>query len=466
MENNKPKKKKFRVPHTYVILVLLVFIISVLSYIVPASNYDMMEVAGREVVDPNTFHYVDATPVSPLQFLTAFPRGLQEAAQISFFIFILGGAFEMINATQAMEVGVSNLAKKLQNVPHLIVPVMVIIFSLMGGTIGMSEETIIFVPIGIMLARGLGYDAMVGASMIFLGAACGFNSGFMNPFTVGVAQGIAEVPIFSGIGLRLIIWIVFNAVTIWYILRYAKKVKEDPSQSIVRDLEEKERHKVMDINNIPEFTTVHKLVLTVFVLGLILIIYGVTNWDFYIDEISAIFLGMAIIASIIGRINPNDMATNFIRGAADIATGALVVGIARAILVVMNDGQILYTIVHGISNIIQFLPKSLAAVMMFLFQLVLNFFIPSGSGQAAATMPIMVPLADLLGITRQTAVLAFHLGDGISNSIIPTGGSLLAAISVANIKYEEWAKFAGKIVGIWVIIGVIFSIIAVAINYA
>src|SRR5699024_10447384 len=163
-----------------------------------------------------------------------------------------------------------------------------------GGTIGMSEETIIFVPVGIMLARGLGYDAMVGASMIFLGAACGFNSGFMNPFTVGVAQGIAEVPIFSGIGLRLIIWIVFNAVTIWYMLIYAKKVKEGPSQSSVRDLEEKARHKVMDINNIPEFTTVHKLVLTVFVLGLILIFYGVTNWDFYIDEISAIFLGMAI----------------------------------------------------------------------------------------------------------------------------------------------------------------------------
>ncbi|MDO5037775.1 MAG: Na+/H+ antiporter NhaC family protein [Tissierellia bacterium] len=459
------KASKPRVPHTYVILIGLMILISILSYIVPASNYDMMEINGREVVDASTFHYVDSTPVSPLQMLTSVPRGLVESAEIVFFIFILGGSFHIINSTGALEAGIAALSKRLKNAPHLMIPVFVFLFSILGGTIGMSEETIIFVPIGIALARSLGFDAMVGTSIVFLGAAVGFNSGFMNPFTVGVAQSIAELPTFSGIGLRLVVWAVFNVATMAYIIRYANRVRKNPESSIVRKLELREQDLGGQVDTDLVLTTTHKIVLLAFIAALAFIIYGVFEKGFYIIEIAALFLGLGILSGLIARINPSDMAKTFIQGASEIASGALVVGIARSILVVLNDGQILYTIVNGVSQGIAFLPQSIASVGMFIFQLCLNFFIPSGSGQAAATMPIMVPLADILGITRQTAVLAFHLGDGISNSIIPTGGSLLAALSVAKIDYEDWVKFAWPIVGIWVIIGAVFAAVATLIGY-
>lgn len=461
------KKKGFRkVPHTYVILFSLVLIISILTWILPASTYDMVELeSGRKVVDPATFHYIDKTPVGPLKFLMAFPEGMQQAAEIVFFIFILGGAFEIINKTGTMEVGVSNLAKSLGSRGTLLIPGIIFVFSILGGTIGMAEETIIFIPIGVALARSLGFDALVGMAIVTLGSAVGFNSGFMNPFTVGVAQGIAGLPPFSGIGLRLVVWGVFFITAVVYVTRYAVKVRDNPELSIVKDLEEKEKHMVLDLDKIEKMTSVHWMVTVIFVAAIALIVYGVFKLDFYITEIAAIFLGMALISGIIGRLSPNEMATAFIEGAKGIAMGALVVGIARAILVVMNDGNILYTIVHGISNVITLVPKQIAAVLMFIFQLFLNFFIPSGSGQAATTMPIMAPLADILGITKQTAVLAFHLGDGISNQIIPTGGSLLAALSVANIDYEKWVKFVWPLILIFSILACIFTAVATAINY-
>lgn len=460
------KKQRSKIPHTYVILFLLIVIISVLSYIIPASSYDMVEVGDRMVVDPDSFQYIESTPVGLIEFLTAIPRGLDEAAGIVFFIFILGGSFNIIEKTGTMEVGVSQIADKLKDKPNIMIPVFIIGFSILGGTIGMSEETIIFIPMAIILSRNLGFDAMVGTAIVFLGAAVGFVSGFMNSFTVGVAQSIAQLPTFSGMWYRLIIWAVFNVMTIWYVLRYATKVRNNPEESIVRGLELKERAVNVDEIQIQEMTKVQKIISLLFVITIGLLMYGVFQHDFYITEIAALFLALAIISGLVDRMSPNEIAKNFIEGAAGITTGALVVGIARGVLVVLNDGQILYTIVHGISTAISALPASLAAVLMFVFQSFLNFFIPSGSGQAATTMPIMVPLADIVGVTRQTAVLAFQLGDGISNSIIPTGGSLLAALSVANIDYEDWAKFAWPLILIWSAVGAVFVFIATLINYA
>lgn len=460
------KKKRVKVPHTYVILVTITIIIAILSYIIPASTYDTIEVGERTVVDPSTYHYVEQSPVSIMQLLTSVPRGLQEAAEISFFIFILGGSFAIITKTGALEIGVGALAKKLEGYPSLIVPVFIILFSVLGGTVGLSEECIIFIPIGVLLARSLGYDAMVGTAIIFLGAAVGFNSGFMNPFTVGVAQSIAELPLFSAMWYRLIIWAVFNVATIYMVLRYAKKVRKDPSSSYCLELEKQEAGEIQKLENVGEITKVHIIVIILFLIAIGLVVYGVINWGFYINEIVGIFLGLGIICGFVAKMGPSKMAVTFIEGAKEMAMGALVVGVARSILVVLNDGQILYTIVHAVSQLIQLVPKSISAVFMFLFQLVLNFFIPSGSGQAAATMPIMTPLSDIVGISRQTAVLAFHLGDGISNSIIPTGGSLLASLSVAKIDYEKWVKFVWPIILVWVIIACIFTGIAASIHLA
>ena len=250
------------------------------------------------------------------------------------------------------------------------------------------------------------------------------------------------------------------------VLRYAKKVRKDPSSSYCLELEKQEAGEIQKLENVGEITKVHIIVIILFLIAIGLVVYGVINWGFYINEIVGIFLGLGIICGFVAKMGPSQMAVTFIEGAKEMAMGALVVGVARSILVVLNDGQILYTIVHAVSQLIQLVPKSISAVFMFLFQLVLNFFIPSGSGQAAATMPIMTPLSDIVGISRQTAVLAFHLGDGISNSIIPTGGSLLASLSVAKIDYEKWVKFVWPIILVWVIIACIFTGIAASIHLA
>ena len=390
---------------------------------------------------------------------------MEAAAQIVFFIFVVGGSFQIITATGTIEAGIGIMAKKLNGKEKLMIPIFMVIFGLGGATFGMAEETIVFVPIGIALARALGFDAITGTAMITLGAACGFNSGFMNPFTVGVAQGIAELPLFSGIGLRIVIFIVLLIITAIYLIRYAEKVKKDPSASVVAKLEKEESGKRIDLSNVPEMNIRHKIILLTIVAGFAVIITGVFKYGWYIVEIGSTFLAMGIISGLIGGLGPSKIASEFVVGAKSIAFGALVVGVARGILIVMTDGLIIDTIVYGLANAIKALPKSLSVIGMYIVQVVINFFIPSGSGQASATMPIMVPLSDLLGITRQTAVMAFQFGDGFTNSIIPTSAALMGYLSMGNVPYEKWFKFIWPLMLIWIGTGMVFLIIANAISY-
>lgn len=464
---NLSKKKKFKIPHTYVILFLMIVIMAICTYIIPAGQFERVEEinTGRSVVDPASFHYVEQSPVNFFDVFYSVPSGMKAAAEIIFLIFIVGGSFQIIAATGAVEAGVCKAALSLRGKEKIIIPMFVLIFSILGGSIGMAEETIVFIPIGIALARALGYDALVGSSMIILGACCGFSSGFLNPFTVGVAQGIAELPLFSGIGLRLIVWAVMITVTSIYILRYAKKVKEDPSISIVRQLEIDEEDSNIDLSNIKPMTINHVLVMLTFVIGLGAMIYGIFKLGWYLMEISTIFLMIGIFGGLIGKLDPSEMAKQFVIGAKEIVFGALVVGVARGILIVMQDGMIIDSIVSALGNVILGLPKTVAAVAMMLVQVIINFFIPSGSGQAAATMPIMAPLADFIGLTRQTAVLGYQFGDGFTNSIIPTSAALMGNLSMAKIPYEKWVKYVAPIIGIWLFIGATFMIIATIMNY-
>lgn len=461
------KKKLIKVPHTYVILFSVIIIMSILTYVIPAGQFDRVQDpnTGRTVVDGNSFHYVDPNPIKPFEVIQAVPRGMEAAAQIIFFIFVVGGSFQIITATGTIEAGIGIMAKKLNGKEKLMIPIFMVIFGLGGATFGMAEETIVFVPIGIALARALGFDAITGTAMITLGAACGFNSGFMNPFTVGVAQGIAELPLFSGIGLRIVIFIVLLVITAIYLIRYAEKVKKDPSASVVAELEKEESGKRIDLSNVPEMNIRHKIILLTIVAGFAVIITGVFKYGWYIVEIGSTFLAMGIISGLIGGLGPSKIASEFVVGAKSIAFGALVVGVARGILIVMTDGLIIDTIVYGLANAIKALPKSLSVIGMYIVQVVINFFIPSGSGQASATMPIMVPLSDLLGITRQTAVMAFQFGDGFTNSIIPTSAALMGYLSMGNVPYEKWFKFIWPLMLIWIGTGMVFLIIANAISY-
>jgi len=465
MVNNK-KKKKLAIPHTYVILFAMILLMAVLTYIIPAGQYQKIEgPSGRMVVDPASFEYVEKNPAKIFDIFKAFPKGLAAAQSIVFFIFMVGGSFNIVNQTGAIEAGISKIAVGLKGKEILMIPIIVFIFSVGGGTIGMAEEAIVFVPIGIALARALGYDAIVGMAIVTMGAAAGFTAGFMNPFTVGVAQGIAEIPLFSGIGLRLVIWVVTLVMVIAYIFRYGNKVKADPKLSIVYELELQEKDNVIDLNNVMQLTTRHILVLLVFGIGMVTLIFGVFKFGWYITEIAAIFLAIGIISGVVSGMNINDVAKHFIIGAKDMAMGALVVGLARGILVIMESGMIIDTVVQGMAAGITMLPKAVSAVGMLLVQSFLNLIIPSGSGLAATTMPIMTPLSDVVGITRQTAVLAYQFGDGITNSIVPTSGVLLANLSISKIKYEEWFKFIWPLMLIWTLVGAVFMVIATVINY-
>lgn len=463
----KSNKPKFKMPHTYVILFSIILVASIASYIVPAGHFDTIvhEVTGKNIVDPDTFQFVEQSPISFFDIFKSIPKGMKAGSSIIFFIFIVGGAFEMLTDTGAIEAGINRTVKNLAGREVLMIPVFVLIFGLGGATFGMAEETLIFVPIGIMLARKMGYDALVGTGMVTLGAAVGFNSGFMNPFTVGVAQGIAELPLFSGITLRISAYAIFYIITVLFLMNYAKKVKADPKSSLVYDLELNEKHKHQNIGKLRDMTSKDALVLTVLFGGLLVIAYGVMKFGWYITEIAAAFIIIGMVGGLIGGKKPSQLADSFVKGAKGLVFGALVVGVARGILVVLQDGQIIDTLIYALSSLIKTLPSSVTAVGMFITQIVINFFIPSGSGQAAATMPIMVPLSDIVGVTRQTAVLAYQFGDGFTNSIIPTSSVLMAYLSIANIPYNKWVRFVYPLILIWVIAGCTFIIFANATTY-
>lgn len=461
------KKKKFTVPHVYILLLLMILIFSLLSYIVPAGTYDMMTIVDnpetgheREVVNPDSFSYVESTPVTLLQFLTAVPRGLQETAQIIFFIFIVGGAMAVVNETKAIEAGMGRLIKNLKSKSWIIIPVAMFFFSICGSVFGMAEETLPFIPIFVGLMIAAGYDSITGTAVVFCGAGAGFAGAFINPFTIQVAQGIAQVEILSGMGFRVVMYICMLILTVAFVLRYASKVKKDPTLSLMHE-DDIKREDVVDLEALPEFDGRRKAILIVFVIAIIFLVYAVVTWGWYMDEIAALFFVMSWIVALIDKnLGFNSYAETLGKGMADVAGGALVVGFARGILVVMTDGNILHTILHSCAGFLEKLPSMVSAVGMYIFQCLLNFIVPSGSGQAAVSMPIMAPLSDLVGVTRQTACIAFQLGDGISNIFTPTSGYFMAGLALAKIPWAKWAKWILPLIGLQYLLGAVFVVVA------
>ena len=460
------EKKKFVVPHVYILLLILILIFSILSYIVPANVYDYHDVvvnpdtgATRSVVDPDTYHAVEQTPVSLLQFLTAVPRGMQESAQIIFFIFIVGGAMTVLQETKAIEAGMGRMIKAMKDKTLLLIPIIMFLFSLCGSVFGMAEETIPFIPIFVSLMIAAGFDSITGVAVVLCGAGAGFAGAFINPFTIQVAQGIAELPLLSGMTFRIVMYICMVVLMVAMVMRYAMRVRKNPELSCMHEFD-KTREDVADLDALPAFGGKEKAILIVFLAAIVLLVYGVIKMGWYMDEIAALFLGMSMIVAAIGGLGFNGYANALSKGMADIAGGALVVGFARGILVVMNDGNILYTILHGAASLLNGLPAMVSAAGMYVFQCLLNFIVPSGSGQAAVSMPIMAPLADLVGVTRQTACIAFQLGDGISNIFTPTSGYFMAGLALAKVPWSKWAKWFIPILGLQYLLGLIFVLVA------
>lgn len=464
-ENVIQPKKKWKTPHTFVILVAIILIAAAATYFVPAGEFNRYEdkTTGKTLVEAGSYHTIASKPINPLKIPVAIYTGIVDSAPILTFMLIIGGAFQIITSTGALTALCKKLSKTFSKKKYFVIPVFLTIFSIFGFTMGMSSEVMIFVPIGITLAMLLGLDKVTGTAMIALGAAIGFTAGILNPFNVGVAQDIAELPLFSGMGYRIFILIVLLAATSAYIICYAKKVASNPKNSIIYGIKEDQEYTFDDVSDTMSKRQIRVLVIMVACFGIL--IYGLSKLGWYFEEMSALFIFMGIICGFVNGYGPSRIAKEFGEGAKGIVVGCLIIGIARTVEVILSDASILDTIVYGIVNIVGVLPNSIKAVGMFLCQSLINCVIVSGTGQAAVTMPLMVPVSDLVGISRQTAVLAFQLGDGFSNSVLPMSSSLMGYLAVSKIPYSKWLKFMLPLFGIWTALGCLFMLGALMIGY-
>lgn len=501
------KKKTFQMPHTYIIIFLVICAAALMTLFIPLGTYQEKEITymqdgvekTKTVLDPDSFEYVldengnKVTKAAPLWGTEDFGgqgilnfvfEGLTvgdkngTAVGIIAFILVVGGAFGIVLRTGAVDAGIMRVISLAKGREILLIPVLITLFSLGGAVFGMGEEALPFVMILVPMFVAMGYDAVVGVVCSYVATQIGFGTSWMNPFSLAVAQGIAGIPVMSGAAFRIGLWVFFTGLAIVFTMRYAAKIKKNPRLSVAYESDAYYRNEFSaeGRENLP-FTLGHKLVLLTLLATIIWTIWGVLAKGYYIPEIASQFFVMGFVAGIIGvvfKLNGmelNDIAKSFDKGAADLLGAALCVGMAQGIILVLGgtsatDGTVLNTILHIIGESMKGLPPMVSAWLMYVFQSVFNFFVVSGSGQAALTMPIMAPLADIVGVSRQTAVLAFQLGDAFTNFIVPTSGCLLGALAAARLEWGQWAKFQIKFQALLFVFASAAVILAVMIGFA
>jgi uncharacterized ion transporter superfamily protein YfcC len=435
-------------PDVFVIAFTLILLAAAATWILPGGAYQRQKenVSGtqREIVLPGTYHVEPSNPQLGAIFLAPM-RGFLRMGAIIGLIFIVGGAFNILNDTGAIAAGIHQLVKLLGHRSYLIIPIVMTVFSFFGGAYGMAEEAIPFALIFVPMALALGYDSIVGVCLSFVAAGVGFSAGFLNPFTVQISQAIAGVPLGSGIYYRILVWIIATTLAIVWVMVYAARVKADPTRSIMYDLDRQRREEIgkADAEQVV-FTWRHGLCLLVLLGAVVGLIVGSTMYKWYMVEFAGLFFAMGVLAGLAAGIGPNKLAKSFITGAKDLGGAALIVAFAGGIVVILEDGHILDTILYGMASVTSHFGGVLAAQAMYVLQFILNFFIPSGSTKAVLTMPLLAPLADLSGITRQTLVLAYQLGAGFNSMILPTSAVTVGTLALAKIPYERWVKWNWK----------------------
>ncbi|MFQ3545559.1 TIGR00366 family protein [Halobacillus rhizosphaerae] len=456
------KKRRWEMPDTYVILFAVLLLAVIATYLVPSGAFERETIDGVERVIPGTFSSVDGSPAGFMDIFLALQEGMVQSAGLIFLVLFAGGAFEVVERSGAIKGGILRAVHKTRGKEFLLITVVSTLFAI-GGAVGVIANAIIpFVAIGVIIARALKLDAIVAVSITFGATFAGFNVGFLNPYTVGIAQSLADIPLFSGMLFRIIAFIVIVGITIFYTWSYAKKLLKDPSKSLIGVLDEKEARQE-DLK--APFTARHKWILTFVGVALIFFIYATIQFKWTINHMAAFFIILGIISGLIAGMNYNKVALTFLDGCQNLVYGALIIGVARAVLIVMENAKILDTAVNALSVPLEGLSPVFAALGMFLANGVLNFLVPSGSGQAMIAMPILSPLADMVGITRQVAVQAYQFGDGFTNSIFPTSGPLMASLAVAGVPWIKWAKWMLPLLLVWVVIAVVMLSIGVLINW-
>ncbi|MEC2077135.1 YfcC family protein [Metabacillus fastidiosus] len=461
-------KKKFSIPHIYVILFLFIALAAVSTYLIPAGSYERVPGPdGRTTIDPNSYVEVEQTPVSLIQFMTAIPKGLVDAGEVVFFTFIIGGLFAVLKRTGLIEIGVDRLTRKFSARSIVLIPVLMVMFAIICSLIGTQELSLVYVPVILPLMIALGYDSVVAAAVALVATTAGFTTGFLNPVTTGLGQKISGLPLFSGIEIRIIAFIVFVLAGIIYIIRYARKVKNDPKTSLVYEEDTEKRAIYLNDTEVEKRIATKRQKIASFVLlgCFILLVYGVLKQNWFMTEMAGLFIIMGIVVGMIAGLKLTDICESFNEGFREVLVGAMIVGVARAVAVVMEEGQVMDTIVYSLGTVVGGFPAVFSAIGMFIVQLLFNFLVPSGSGQALVTMPIMAPLSDLIGVTRQTAVLAFQFGDGIGNILYPTSGYFMATLALAGVAWQKWVRFYLPLFFIWCGIAIVFLIIAQVIQW-
>lgn len=518
------KKREF--PNTYVIIFAIMAICAIATWFVPGGEY-------AKVGDELVYTEVESVPQT-WQIFEALYSGFAKQAGIIVFILVIGGAFWIVNASKSIDMGIISFlgaTKKLERSPllkkigvnNIVISLIIILFSLFGGVFGMSEETLAFVVVLVPLAISMGYDSIVGVCMVYVAAHVGFAGAFLNPFTVGVAQNMADLPMFSGMGYRLFCWALLTAILIAVVLIYAARIKKDPTRSLVYDSdkywrdkvseegarEEYERNRssvvafVLAMAAVVAFTiaysgdcsikvgesefaavwllpaaaalfavvslialrrSYHFFILTLLGFTIVYLIIGVLAFGWYIGEISALFLAFGILCGIAIGLSPNNIVKEFLNGAKDIMSAALVVGFAAGIIIILEDGRIIDSILHSMESGLGESGQMASLSLMYGIQTMINFLIPSATAKAAITIPIMAPFSDLIDLSRQAMVMAFQFGDGFTNMITPTSGVLIAALGMAKIPYTKWVKWVWKFILLLIVVGFLLLIPTVYLN--
>ena len=466
-EKEVKQKKKFSMPNTLVIMAVVIALVAVATYLIPGGAYDrVLNDQGREVVVSGTYKAIASQPQSLFDVLQSPIEGIVQGGEIIAFLFIVGGAFSIVSRTKAIDLGILKIVNVFKGKEILVLPILMFMFSIGGATFGMSEEAIAFVAVLMPLVLALGYDSIVAVAITYLACNLGFSAAMLNPFTVGIAQSIAGIQLYSGVEFRTLVWFVSTLVGCGFVMFYAMKIKKNPELSPMFEHDQVKREKLKSTESEhTEFTLRHKIIIAALFTSIALVVYGVLKLEFWIPQIAAVFLGLGII-SLVGKLAPNEIAEAFTDGAKDMIGAAIMIGLAKSVMIIAQNANIIDTILFNLANVVGQLPSLIASYIMFVIQMFINFFVSSGSGQAALTMPILAPLGDLVGISRQLSVLIYQLGDGFSNAMFPTSGVLIACLGIAGVPYGKWLKWIIPLQIILFALAIIFITCAMLIGWA
>ena len=509
-----------KIPHTFTIVFSLVVLCAVATWIVPGGEFarEIVEIDGstRSVVVTDSFQYTDHVPQT-WQLFTAFFKGFTKTSNIIVFILMIGGAFWVLNTTNAINIGIFSFLKSTEKLQkngwfnNIVITLIMIMFSLFGAIFGMSEETIAFIIIFVPLSISMGYDSVTGVLMCYVAAHVGFSGAMLNPFTIGIAQGLSGLPTFSGLEYRALCWIILTIIIIVFTLWYAHRVKKNPEKSFMYELDSFWRQRAEETKEVHEtqksswttwtvygiisatliycaftfpysnisignntflitlfpviaaifiplgfftaYKSVHSYILSLLLLTIVILIVGVLGYGWYVGEIAGLFFALGMVSGFAFHLKFDNIIRLFLEGCKDIMNAALVVGIAGGIIIILEDGQIIDTILYGVSQTMAGAGKTGSVGAMYFIQSVINILIPSGTAKAALTIPMMAEFSDIIGVSRQITVLAFQFGDGFTNMITPASGVLIGCLGIARIPYSKWLKFFLPFLCIFLIIG-------------